>query len=222
MHADARRQGNGRRLLDTAGRVYYVLPPLEAERGVESMYTASDLRKGLKLEMDGVPYVITEFNFVKPGKGAAIYTCRLKNMIDGNTQVRNFRSNDTFDTPNLEERTMRFSYAEGDDYIFMDKSFEQATLTAEVLGRNRFFLYEDIEVTVLYHNERPVDVTLPTFVEKEILETEPGVRGDTATNVLKPATIAGGYELQVPLFVNQGDIVRIDTRTGEYVDRVRK
>jgi elongation factor P len=186
------------------------------------MYTASDLRKGLKVEMNGVPFVITEFNFVKPGKGAAIYTCRLKNMIDGNTQVRNFRSNDTLDTPNLEERTMRFSYAEGEDYIFMDKNFEQATLSAEVLGRNRFFLYEDIEVTVLYHNDRAVDVTLPTFVEKEVLETEPGVRGDTATNVLKPAKLAGGYELSVPLFVNQGDIVRIDTRTGEYVDRVRK
>jgi elongation factor P len=186
------------------------------------MYTASDLRKGLKIEINGVPFVITEFNFVKPGKGAAIYTCRLKSMLDGSTQMRAYRSNDTFDTPNLEERTMRFSYAEGDDYVFLDKNYEQATLTAEVLGRNRFFLHEEIEVTVLYHNDRPVDVSLPTFVEKEILETEPGVRGDTATNVLKPAKITGGYELQVPLFVNQGDIVRIDTRTGEYVDRVRR
>ena len=183
-------------------------------------YTAAELRKGLRVEIDGVPYVITEFNFVKPGKGAAIYTCRLKSMFDGNTFVRAFRSNDTLKRPDLEERTMRFSYPEGDDYVFMDANFEQATLAGAVLGDQRFFLYEECEVHVLYHNGRPVDVTLPTFVEKQIVETEPGVRGDTATNVLKPAKIAGGYELQVPLFVNQGDTIKIDTRTGEYVDRV--
>ena len=186
------------------------------------MYTASDLRKGLKIEVEGIPYVITEFNFVKPGKGAAIYTCRLKSMRDGSTFQRAFRSNDTFDEPNLEERTLRFSYAEGDDYIFIDKNYEQSTITAKVLGNNRFFLFEDIEVRVLYHNGLPLEVTLPTFVEKEIIETEPGARGNTATNVQKPAKIAGGYELPVPLFVSQGDIIKIDTRTGTYADRVLK
>jgi len=185
-------------------------------------YSAADLRKGLRVELDGVPYVITEFNFVKPGKGAAIYNCRLKSLLDGNTFTRGFRSNDKIKKPDLEERVMRFSYQHGDDYVFIDEHYEEVHLGPDVLREQRFFLFEDCEVRVLYHNGRPVDITLPTFVEKEIVETEPGVRGDTATNVLKAAKIAGGYSLQVPLFVNQGDIVRIDTRTGEYVDRVAK
>jgi elongation factor P len=185
-------------------------------------YTASDFRKGLRVELDGVPYLISEFNFVKPGKGAAIYTCRLKSLIDGGTFVRAFRSNDVLKKPDLEERTMRYSHNETDHYIFMDENYEQFTLVADVLGNNRFFLYDDCEVRVLYHNGRPVDVTLPTFIEKEIIDTDPGARGNTATNVLKPAKINGGFEIQVPLFVNQGDIIKIDTRTGEYADRVLK
>jgi elongation factor P len=185
-------------------------------------YTAAELRKGLRVEIDGVPYVISEFNFVKPGKGASIYNCRLKSLLDGGTFTRAFRSNDTLKKPDLEERTLRFSYGQSDEYHFSDEHYEQTSLPASVLGDQRFFLYEDCEVRVLYHNGRPVDVTLPTFVEKQILETEPGVRGDTATNVQKAAKIAGGYELQVPLFVNQGDTVKIDTRTGTYVDRVLK
>ncbi len=186
-------------------------------------YSASDFRKGLRVEADGIPYVISEFNFVKPGKGAAIYTCRLKSLIDGNTYVKNFRSNDTLKRPDLEERTMRFSHKEGDeDFIFMDENFEQFTLSGKVLGDNQYFLFEDCEVRVLYHNNRPVDVNLPTFIEKEILETEPGARGNTATNTLKAAKINGGFEIQVPLFINQGDTIKIDTRTGEYADRVLK
>jgi len=185
-------------------------------------YAAADLRKGLRVEIEGVPYVITEFNFVKPGKGASIYTCRVKSLLDGNTFVRQFRSNDVIKKPDLEDRTLHYSYAEGDDFIFLDEHFEQATIPGSVLGDNKFFLFEECEVHVLYHNGQPVDVTLPTFVEKEILDTEPGARGNTATNVLKAAKINGGYEIQVPLFINQGDIVKIDTRTGEYSDRVSK
>lgn len=185
------------------------------------MYTASDLRKGLRIEIEGMPYIITEYNFLKPGKGAAIYNCKLKNLINGSTLTRSFRSNDTFTEPNLEDRTLRYSYAEGDQYVFMDKNYEQINVSAEVLGESRFFLVEDIEVTVLIHNGRPIGVELPTFVEKEIVETEPGFRGNTATNVMKAAKIEGGYEIQVPLFINQGDVVKIDTRTGAYSDRVR-
>lgn len=185
-------------------------------------YTAADLRKGLRIEIDGIPYLITEFNFVKPGKGAAIYNCRIKNMFDESTVLRAFRSNDTFEKPDLEERTMRYSYSEGDNYVFLDEHFEQINIPASVLGISKHFLFEDVEVQVLFHNGRAVEVTLPTFVEKEIVDTEPGARGNTATNVLKPAKIAGGYELQVPLFVVQGDIIKIDTRTGEYADRVLK
>lgn len=185
------------------------------------MYSASDLRKGLRIEIEGAPYIITDFNFVKPGKGPAIYNCRLKNMVSGATLNRSYRSNDTFTEPQLEERTMRFSYQDGDDYVFLDKNFEQLSVSAAVLGNNRFFLVEDLEVEILIHNGAPIGVELPTFVEKTIVKTEPGLRGDTATNVLKSATLEGGYQIQVPLFINQGDVIRIDTRTGSYGDRVR-
>lgn len=186
------------------------------------MYSASDLRKGLKVEIDGSPYVITEFNFMKPGKGQAIYNCKLKHMVNGNTLSKSYRSNDKIDKPELEEKTLQYSYPDGDEYVFMDKNYEQVSIAQEVLGDGRFFLVEDISVDVLFHNGQPIEVTLPNFVEKEIVHAEPGARGNTATNVLKPATVEGGYEVQVPLFVNEGDIARIDTRTGEYVDRVRK
>lgn len=185
------------------------------------MYSASDLRKGLRVEIDGVPYLITDFNFVKPGKGAAIYNCKLKNLISGSTLTRSYRSHDKLSEPKLEERAMRYSYQEGDHFVFIDKNFEQLNIGPDVLGEARFFLVEDIEVKILIHNDRPLAVELPTFVEKEIKETEPGFRGNTATNVQKPARVAGGYELQVPLFINQGDVIKIDTRSGGYVDRVR-
>lgn len=185
------------------------------------MYNASDLRKGLRIEIDGAPYAITEFNFVKPGKGQALYNCKLKNMITGATLCRTYRSSDKLDEPKLDERTLTYSYPDGETYVFMDENYEQVSISANVLGDARFFLAQDVSVEVLFYNDRPIEVTLPTFIEKEIVQTEPGARGNTATNVLKPAKIHGGYEIQVPLFVNQGDIVKIDTRTGEYADRVR-
>jgi len=186
------------------------------------MYSASDLKKGLKVEIEGAPYVITEFNFMKPGKGQAIYNCKLKHMVNGNTLSKSYRSNDKIDKPELEEKNLQYSYFDNGDYVFMDDNYEQVSIGEDVLGNGKHFLVEDIAVGVLFHNGMPIEVTLPNFVEKTIVKTEPGARGNTATNVLKPATIEGGYELQVPLFVNEGDIARIDTRTGEYVDRVRK
>lgn len=187
------------------------------------MYTASDLRKGLKIMLDNQPWIITEFQFTKPGKGAAIYSCRLKNMLTGTTTSRNFRSNETFEKPDLSQKTVRFSYEDGEHYVFMDDRFEQLEITAEVLGINRFFLKEDIECEVLFFNGQPIEVTLPTFVERTVLETEPGAKGNTAAgNVTKPAKLEGGYELQVPLFINEGDVVRVDTRTGAYADRVNR
>lgn len=186
------------------------------------MYTASDLRKGLKILLDGQPWVITEFSFMKPGKGQAIYNCRLKSMINGSTMTKSYRSNEKFEPPALEERDLEYSYPEGDNYIFMDENYEQLMISAEVLGNSRYFLNEGVKCSVLFFNNQPLEVTLPTFIEKQIIYTEPGARGDTATNVLKPARIEGDYELQVPLFVNQGDVIKIDTRTGEYADRVLK
>ena len=187
-------------------------------------YDVSDLRKGLKIELDGDPYLVTEFDFCKPGKGQAIYRCKLRNMISGGTTDKSFRSGDKIDTPDLVERTLNYSYDEGDGvYVFIDpNSSEDFRIEESILGRNKYFLEDDMECTVLFFNNRPIEITLPYFVEKVIAETEPGVRGDTATNVTKPAKIENGYEISVPLFVNAGDVVRIDTRTGDYSDRVRK
>ncbi len=186
------------------------------------MYNASDLRKGLKIEIDSVPYVVTEFNFVKPGKGQALYVCKLKNLVEGGSMSKTFRSNDKLQKPDLEEKTVVYSYTEGDRCIFMDENYEQVEVPADVLGERRFFLGEDMKVEVLVFNGKPVEVTLPTFVEKDIVETEPGARGNTATNVLKPAKIEGGFTMQVPLFINTGDRVKIDTRTSTYADRISK
>jgi elongation factor P len=184
------------------------------------MYSAGDLRKGLKIEIDGQPYAITDFTFTKPGKGQSIYTCKMKNMITGSTMTRQYRSNDKMDKPQLEQVELQYSFKDGDDYVFLNEAFEQVHIGADVLGRAKHFLVEDMTVEVLYHNGKPIEVQLPIFIEKRIAYTEPGARGNTATNVLKPATIDTGYEIHVPIFINQGDLVKIDTRTGEYAERV--
>ncbi|MFA6816755.1 MAG: elongation factor P [Lentisphaeria bacterium] len=188
------------------------------------MFVASDLRKGLKVEVDGDPYIITEFDFCKPGKGQALYRCKLKNMITGGTMDRTFRSADKIEKPDLAEKEMLFSYDEGDGfYIFSDpETYEEIRIEEKIIGDLKYFLDDNMACTGLFFNDKPIEITLPFFVEKKIVETEPGARGDTATNVMKPAKIANGYEIQVPLFVNQGDIVRVDTRTGAYADRVSK
>lgn len=186
------------------------------------MFKPSDLRKGLRIEIDGQPYQITEFNFVKPGKGQGMYNCRMKNLINGSTMAKTYRETDEIDETHLDQKVLHYSYVNGDQYVFTDEEYNEVTIGADVLGDSRHFLCDGIEVEVLFHNGSPVGVTLPTFIEKEIKYTEPGARGNTATNVLKPAKIEGGFEIQVPLFVNTGDIVRIDTRTSEYVDRIRK
>ncbi|MDD4872782.1 MAG: elongation factor P [Kiritimatiellae bacterium] len=186
------------------------------------MYAVGDLRKGLKIEIEGVPYLVTEFSFLKPGKGQAVYTCRLKNLLTGSTMTKSYRSNESFGEPNIEEKKLRYSYKEGEDFVFVDENYEQVSISAEVLGNSKYFLSEDMPVEVLFYNGQPIEVTLPFFIEKKIIHTEPGARGNTATNVFKPAKIEGDFEIHVPLFINQGDIVRIDTRTGEYVDRVSK
>jgi elongation factor P len=185
-------------------------------------YSAADLRKGLKVELDGQPYIITEFSFYKPGKGAAIYNCRVKHMVTGDTQVKAYRSNDSIDTPDLDEKNVTYSYAMEDTYIFTDEQFEEVPVPAKILGDKRYFLSDNIPCQILFHRGLPIDVSLPNFVIKKVIETEPGARGNTATNVLKPAKIEGGFEVQVPLFVTQDEKIKIDTRTGTFVERVLK
>ncbi|MGI5925470.1 MAG: elongation factor P [Lentisphaeria bacterium] len=187
------------------------------------MYEASDLRKGLKIEVDGEPYIVTEFDFCKPGKGQALYRCKLKNMLSGGTTDRTFRTVDKIGKPDLQEKELVYSYDDGSFYVFHDPdTHDEVRIEEDVIGDNKYFLDDNMECSVLFYRERPIEITLPFFVEKKITETEPGARGDTATNVTKPARIENGYEIQVPLFVNQGDTVRIDTRTGQYADRVSK
>lgn len=184
-------------------------------------FSASDLRKGLKVIYEGQPYVISEYQFTKPGKGQSIYTCRLKHLITNNTFVKNFREIDTFEKPDLETKRMHFSYLEGDKYIFVDSDFEQAEVSAEMLGNRKYFLVDDIECEILYLDGLPIDIELPNFIERKVVQSDPGAKGNTAAGkVMKPATVDGGYTLAVPIFVEEGDWIRIDTRTGDYADRV--
>ena len=191
--------------------------------GEKIMFSASDLKKGLKIQIDGAPWLITEFEFCKPGKGTALYRCRMKNMITGAGMEKTYRPTDKIEEPDIEERELYYSYNDGHNFVFSDPvTYEELALAPEILGDKAYFLIEESLCNFVLFNGEPIDITLPTFIEKEIVETEPGVRGDTATNVTKPAKIDNGYEIQVPLFINEGDIVKIDTRTGTYAERVSK
>ena len=187
------------------------------------MYSASDLKKGLKIQLeDGQPYIITEFDFSKPGKGQAIYNCKLKNMLTGSTQTKSFRSNDRFEKPELTQQKLRFSYANAGLYVFQNDDFEEINIEESVLGQNKYFLTDDMPIDALFFNNKVIEVELPNLVERKIIACEVGAKGNTASGkVTKPATVEGGYQLAVPLFVNEGDLIRIDTRTGEYNDRIR-
>ena len=187
------------------------------------MFSASDLRKGLKIEIDGEPYEIVGFDFHKPGKGQALYRCKLKHMLNGTTMDRTFRSADKVGKPDLMETEMVFSYQEGDQYVFMDEeTFEQVHIGKDIVGDKAPFLVPETVCKVLFYKDKPVEITLPPFVECKVAATEPGARGDTATNVTKPATLENGHELAVPIFVNEGDVIKVDTRSGEYRERVNK
>jgi len=187
------------------------------------MFSASDLRKGLKLQIDGNPYIITEFEFSKPGKGQALYRCKMRNMITGNQLSKTYRSGDKFEKANLEERKMQYLYKQDDEYHFMDtENYEQLFLTVEQLGNNANFLMDNMELEVLFFDNRPIDVSLPIFVNLTVVRADPWVKGDTSGTDTKPVTVETGYQLQVPPFVEEGDKIQIDTRTGEYVTRVKE
>jgi elongation factor P len=187
------------------------------------MYDTSDFRKGLKVRIEGQPYIIIEAQFVKPGKGQAFTRTRLKNMITGTVLDRSYRSGEKLEPADMEERTMQYLYAEGDGRVFMDtRSYEQMHLTDEQLAENVYYLLEGTAVDILLFEGRPIGVTPPTFVELEVVETEPGFKGDTSSGTTKPAKLQTGLTVNVPLFVNAGDVLRVDTRTGEYVERVKR
>jgi elongation factor P len=184
--------------------------------------STADFRKGLKIELEGEPYIITDFLHVKPGKGGAFVRTKLKSLVTGNVIDRTFRSGEKVQTPFLEEKTMQYLYHEGDAYHFMDSdTYEQITLAGNLLGEDSNFLQENVEVKILFHNDQPIGVELPFFVELTIVQTEPGVKGDTASGGTKPATVETGAVIQVPLFLNEGDVIKVDTRTGAYIERAK-
>ncbi|MBW1973619.1 MAG: elongation factor P [Deltaproteobacteria bacterium] len=184
--------------------------------------STSEFRKGLKIELEGEPFVIVDFQHVKPGKGGAFVRTKLKSLITGNVLDRTFRSGEAVKTPDLEEKEVQYLYNDGEHFVFMDNnSYEQLYLTPEQLGDSKDFLVENINVKILLHNQKPIGVELPFFIEAEVVQTEPGVRGDTASGGSKPATISSGAVVSVPLFINEGDIIKVDTRTGEYIERIK-
>ena len=186
------------------------------------MYSPSDFKKGLKIEMDGTPYVIVEFLHIKPGKGGAFVRTKIKNLVTGKVLDQTFRSGEKVKRPDLVEREMQFLYREGDSFYLMDnENFEQLALTAEQLGDAVLFLTENLNVKVLFFNQQPVTAELPNFVELTVAQTEPGVKGDTASGGSKPATLETGAIIQVPLFINEGDRLKVDSRTGSYIERAK-
>jgi len=188
------------------------------------MLESGDLRKGLKLEIDGEPYVIVQFEFVKPGKGQALYKCRLKNMVTGAQFDKTFRSGEKFIEANLEEVDMEYLYYDGENYCFMNTTtYDQDLLTPDQIGEDSIpFLKENTVCSVLLFEGRAIGLTLHNFVELRITKADPWVKGDTASGSTKPATLETGTVIQVPPFVEEGEKVKIDTRTGEYVERVKE
>ncbi len=184
------------------------------------MIVAGDFRNGVTFEMDGNVLQIVEFQHVKPGKGAAFVRTKVKNVITGAVLERTFNPSDKFPTAYVERKDMQYLYADGSLYYFMDmESYEQLPIDESKLGDSFKFVKENMEVKVLSYKGNVFGIEPPFFVELEVVETDPGFKGDTATNATKPAKLETGAEIKVPLFIEQGDVLRIDTRTGEYMER---
>jgi elongation factor P len=185
------------------------------------MHDTSDFRKGLKIEIDGEPFIIVEAQHVKPGKGVAFVKTRYKSLISGNVLDKNFRSGDKVDKPDLEEREMQFLYHDGHHWVFMDtNNYEQVHLSDEAVGDSKDCIKDNLPLTILFHNAKAISLDLPNFVELQVVQTDPGVKGDTAQGGTKPATLETGAVINVPLYMNEGEIVKVDTRTRSFVERV--
>jgi len=186
------------------------------------MYTVADLKKGLKITLDGDPYLVIAFDFTKPGKGQALYRTKMRNMINGTILDRTYRSGETFEPASLEERQMEYLYKEGTHYTFMDQqTYEQVVMEEAAMGDAKNFLLENLKVDVMLFGEKAIGVALPNFVNLRVIQTESWAKGDTSGNDSKPATVETGYILRVPPFIDEGELITIDTRTGEYSTRVK-
>ena len=187
------------------------------------MYATNQFRKGLKVEIDGTPYEIIDFQHVSPGKGRAFTRTKLKNMLNQNVTEKTITSGDKLEQANTEEKEMQFLYKDMEGYNFMNQAnYEQIALSQEQLGTNKDFLQENLVIKVMYFNERPIGVELPTFVVLKIVETDPAFRGDTVTGAFKPAKLETGASVQVPFHLKEGDMIKVDTRDHSYVEKASK
>jgi elongation factor P len=184
------------------------------------MISTSEFKRGMKIEMEGTPYEIIEFQHFKPGKGGAFVRTKLRNILNGRVVENTFRSGEKVEKPDLETRVMQFLYHEGENYVFMDlTSYEQMSVTESQTGGKGGFLKDGQEVKVLLYRGNALDVDLPVTVTLKVTETEPGVKGDTVSNTTKVAVLETGISVNVPLFINTGETIKVDTRTGDYISR---
>lgn len=184
------------------------------------MISSNDFRPGITIELNGDPCQVIEFQHVKPGKGAAFVRTKIRNLKTGSTTEMTFRGGEKVPKATLERRQMQYLYFDGEGYVFMDnQTYDQITLTLEQLDGGERFLKENMDCQVTSYNGQILGVELPTAVELEVIETEPGIKGDTASGGSKPAKMETGVIVNVPFFVNTGDILRVDTRTGDYIER---
>jgi elongation factor P len=187
------------------------------------MGTTQDIRKNLKMIVDGAPYVCVEAQFVKPGKGQAFTRCKLRNLVSGNVIERTYKSGESVEVADVEERKMQYIYPEADQFVFMDQQTgDQVHIAADSIGEEKQFLIDGLDVDVMFWNGNPIGVELPAHVVIQVTSSEPGVKGDTASGASKPATLSTGATINVPLFINEGEWIKVDTRTGDYLERVNK
>jgi elongation factor P len=183
----------------------------------------SDIRKGLKMMIDGQPYIVVDFQFVKPGKGQAFTRVKIRNMATGAVLERTWRSGEKLEPADVEERTLQYIYPEGADFVFMDaQTGEQITVPGDKVGDQSRWLSDGMNVDVTVFNGLPIGVSLPNSVTLQIVSSEPGIKGDTASGATKPATLSTGATINVPLFVSEGEWVKVDTRDGSYLERVNR
>lgn len=186
------------------------------------MISTSEFKKGVFIELENVPYQIVEFQHVKPGKGNAFVRTRIRNLMNNNVIERTFKSGEKVGEPALDHREMQFLYRDRDGFQFMDMgSFEQVTMSEDQVGDAKLWLIDNMEIEVLYYQGKPIALDLPNFVELEVIETEPGVKGDTVSGGGKPAKLKTGVTVSVPFHIKIGDVLKVDTRTGEYIEKIK-
>jgi len=185
------------------------------------LISTNDFKTGVTVELDGEVWQVIEFQHVKPGKGSAFVRSKLKNLETGAVVERTFRAGEKLRRAHLDRREVQYLYSSGDEYVFMDtETYEQLSLTEEQLGDGKLYLVENMNIYVVSHEGRLIGVEMPNSVELKVVETDPGLRGDTASGGTKPARLETGLVVQVPLFIEEGDVIRVDTRTGLYIERV--